>query len=128
MSALFSRPGAVFVPVPDLERARDWYVETLGFTSVGHWPKWGVSDVTLPDSPTSIGLTDRAPGRTLDWLCEETSTTHVNLLVEDAPAVHERLGHLGVDVGPLTPFEDAWSFWLRDPFDNVLGVASLPSS
>ncbi len=123
--ALFRRPGAIFVPVPDLEKARDWYVDALGFVSVGHWPAWGVSDVALPESPTALGLTDRAPGRTLGWLCEETRTPHANLLVRDAHAVHARLTELGLEVGPLEPFEDAYSWWFVDPYGNVFGVASI---
>ena len=93
----------VTIPVSDVDRARDFYVEKVGFeVDIDH----RVSDevrlvqLTPPGSACSIhlgrGTVDMEPGD-LDG---------VFLVVSDLRAAHAQLAERGVDVGEILIFDD----------------------
>jgi catechol 2,3-dioxygenase-like lactoylglutathione lyase family enzyme len=108
--------GAVFVPVRDIEAARDWYCELLelpkGETLFGHLyvvPMREGSGLVL-DSKDFAGPHDRKP------------IFHFNTL--DVPAAHARCAARRVDaLGPVT---DGVFFTFKDPDGNLLMVANVP--
>ena len=113
----------VAVPVSDVDRARDFYVEQAGF---GLDIDQAVSDdvrfvqLTPPGSACSIsigtGLSDAPPG----------SVKGVQIVVDDADAAHADLSARGV---PVSPVEDlAWGrfVYFADPDGNAWAVQELP--
>ena len=96
----------VLIPVADVDRAKQFYVDTCGFTlDVDHQPNdaFRVVQVTPPGSACSltfgIGITDAAPG----------SYRGTHLVVTDIEAARAELAERGVDIGEIrhmTP--DGW--------------------
>jgi catechol 2,3-dioxygenase-like lactoylglutathione lyase family enzyme len=93
----------VLIPVTDVDRAKDFYVETVGFTlDVDHQAgdDFRVVQMTPPGSACSIsvgkGITDAAPG----------SVRGTHLVVSDIEAARSELAERGVEVSEvrhLTP-------------------------
>lgn len=108
--------GAVFVPVRDVEAARDWYCGLLGLPRgevlFGHLyvlPMRDGSGLVLD----SKGFTGPHDGKPL---------FHFN--TDDVPAAHAQCAELGVDdLGPVT---DGAFFTFKDPDGNLLMVANVP--
>ncbi len=92
----------VVVPVSDVDRARAFYVERVGFNlDVDHraGETFRVVQLTPPGSACSIsigtGITDAAPG----------SVRGLHLVVADIDAARAELVERGVDVGEIHHFE-----------------------
>jgi catechol 2,3-dioxygenase-like lactoylglutathione lyase family enzyme len=88
----------ITVPVSDVERARRFYVDQVGFTlDIDYSPHnaFRVVQLTPPGSSCSIqignGLTDARPG----------SLRNVYLIVTDLKAARSRLLERGVEVGEI---------------------------
>ena len=88
----------VLIPVSDVDRAKEFYVETCGFTlDVDHQPndEFRVVQITPPGSACSltfgIGITDAAPG----------STRGTHLVVTDIEAARAELLGRGVEVSEI---------------------------
>ena len=112
----------VQVPVADIDRAKDFYVEKLGF---GADADATVSDelrfvqLTPPGSACSIALTrgahQMAPG-SLDGL---------QLVVDDADAAREELRARGVPVSEVQEFPWGRFVFFHDPDGNAWAVQQL---
>lgn len=91
------------VPVADVDRAIDFYVETLGFAKdVDVKPADGIRvvQVTPPGSACSIGF-----GSGLDVYRGEPGTVRgLHLIVEDLDAARAHLLERGVEVGEVHDF------------------------
>lgn len=92
------RIEVITLPVSDVDRARRFYVEQLGFAlDVDYQPndRFRVVQLTPPGSACSVqlgvGLTDAAPG--------SARTTY--LVVTDIQAAHRELTVRGAPVGPI---------------------------
>jgi catechol 2,3-dioxygenase-like lactoylglutathione lyase family enzyme len=92
----------VLVPVSDVDRAKAFYVEKVGFNlDVDHraGDEFRVVQLTPPGSACSIsigtGITDAAPG----------SVRGLHLVVADVEAARAELAGRGVDVGEIHHFE-----------------------
>ncbi|MGH2734161.1 MAG: VOC family protein [Actinomycetota bacterium] len=88
----------VLIPVTDVDRAKDFYVEKCGFNlDVDHQPneEFRVVQITPPGSACSltmgIGITDAAPG----------SYRGTHLVVNDIEAGRARLVERGVEVSEI---------------------------
>lgn len=113
----------VQVPVADIDRAKAFYTEKLGFSDD---VDARVSDevrfvqLTPPGSACSISLTsgvhEMAPG-SLDGL---------QVVVDDADAAREALLASGVEVGPVQEFPWGRFVYLKDPDGNGWAVQQLP--
>jgi catechol 2,3-dioxygenase-like lactoylglutathione lyase family enzyme len=127
----------VVVPVADVDRAKNFYSEKLGFhVDVDHRPTedFRVVQLTPPGSACSItigkGLGDMPPG----------SLKGLQLVVSDIHAARAQLVERGVDVGEIQHFEDGsmvqgaiaepyGSFiFFSDPDGNAWAVQEGPSS
>jgi catechol 2,3-dioxygenase-like lactoylglutathione lyase family enzyme len=93
----------VVVPVSDVDRAKRFYSEQLGFvvdTDTRISDTFRVVQLTPPGSACSItigtGLNAMAPG----------SLQGLQLVVPDIQAAHEELVARGVDVSPIQHFEN----------------------
>ena len=96
----------VLIPVSDVDRAKEFYVEQLGFNlDVDHQPndKFRVVQMTPPGSACSvtmgIGITDATPG----------SVWGTHLIITDIEAAHAELTDRAVEVSDIrhmTP--DGW--------------------
>ena len=110
------------VPVSDVDRAKAFYVDQLGF-SPDHDHQ--VSDelrfvqLTPPGSACSIALTtgahSMAPG-TIDGL---------QVVVDDAEAVHAELAGRGVDVSAVQDFPWGRFVFFKDPDGNGWAVQEI---
>ena len=88
----------VLIPVTDVDRAKEFYVDTCGFNlDVDHQPsdEFRVVQVTPPGSACSLtfglGITDAAAG----------SYRGTHLVVTDIEAARAELGKRGVEVGEI---------------------------
>ena len=93
----------VVVPVSDVDRAKAFYTEKLGFNlDVDHRAddNFRVVQLTPPGSACSIsigkGITDAAPG----------SVRGLHLVVSDIEAARAELLARGMDIGEIQHFED----------------------
>ena len=102
----------VLIPVSDVDRAKEFYVETCGFTlDVDHDvnERFRVVQITPPGSACSItigrGLTDAAPG----------SYRGTHLVVADIEAARAELVGRGVEVGEIRHFDSGSGAWESGP-------------
>jgi catechol 2,3-dioxygenase-like lactoylglutathione lyase family enzyme len=114
----------VSVPVSDVDRAKDFYVEKAGFT-LEH--DHTVSDeirfvqLTPPGSACSIalgtGLSDMDPG----------SVQGLQLVVPDIQAARDELLERGVEVGDVQVFPWGSFVFFSDPDGNGWAVQQVPA-
>src|SRR5919112_430564 len=112
----------VAVPVSDVDRAKAFYVDKVGFNA-DHDHR--VSDelrfvqLTPPGSACSIsigtGLIDAEPG----------SVKGLQLVVDDADAAHADLSGRGVEVGPVQEFPWGRFVFFSDPDGNHWAVQQI---
>ena len=93
----------VVVPVSDVDRAKEFYTEKLGFhLDVDHraGENFRVVQLTPPGSACSVtigtGLSDAAPG----------SVRGLQLVVSDIEAAHAQLLERGVEVSEISHFDE----------------------
>jgi catechol 2,3-dioxygenase-like lactoylglutathione lyase family enzyme len=113
----------VAVPVSDVDRAKEFYVEKAGFDA-DHDHQ--VSDelrfvqLTPPGSACSIaigtGIVDTPPG----------SAKGLQLVVADADAARAELLERGVEVGEVQDFPWGRFVFFEDPDGNAWSVQELP--
>ncbi|HLA63471.1 MAG TPA: glyoxalase superfamily protein [Rhodothermales bacterium] len=124
----------VVVPVSDVDRAKQFYSEQVGFNvDVDHQPndQFRVVQLTPPGSGCSVtigkGLIDSAPG----------SLKGLQLVVSDVEAARAQLAERGVDVTPVRYMEDGvwkdghggpWNSFVffKDPDGNSWAVQEKP--
>ncbi len=113
----------VFLPVTDVDRAKAFYVDQVGFhADQDHAisPELRFVQLTPPGSACSvafgIGLTDMAPG----------SQKGVMLVTEDVRALREQLAGRGVEVSEVD--EQTWGHFVyfSDPDGNSWALQQLP--
>jgi predicted enzyme related to lactoylglutathione lyase len=113
----------VAIPVSDVDRAKSFYVEQIGFNAdYDHQ----VSDelrfvqLTPPGSACSIalgvGVTDAEPG----------SVKGMQMVVSDIEAAHGHLVEKGVDVSDVQVFPWGSFVFFDDPDGNRWAVQQLP--
>jgi predicted enzyme related to lactoylglutathione lyase len=112
----------VAVPVTDVDRAKEFYVEKAGFNP-DHDHR--VSDevrfvqLTPPGSPASIaigkGVTEAEPG----------SVQGLQMTVEDADAAHADLASRGVEVSDVQEFPWGRFVFFSDPDGNRWAVQEI---
>jgi predicted enzyme related to lactoylglutathione lyase len=113
----------VAVPVSDVDRAKAFYTEQVGFNADhDHTASDEVRFVQLtpPGSQCSIalgrGLTDAAPG----------SVRGLQVVVADVEAAREQLAGRGVDVSDVQHFPWGSFVFFSDPDGNSWAVQQLP--
>jgi len=112
----------VAVPVSDVDRAKRFYAEQVGFNA-DHDHK--ISDelrfvqLTPPGSACSIalgvGVTDAAPG----------SVTGLQMVVDDIEAAHAHLADRGVEVSEVQDFPWGRFVFFADPDGNRWAVQQI---
>lgn len=114
------------VPVADVDRAKSFYVDLLGFVEdVDVQPAPGVRVVQLtpPGSACSVSLSEGLP-----HISEMTpGTVHgVHLVVSDIEQARAELAGNGVDVGPVTDVGGGVRYaWFQDPDGNTLTLQEM---
>lgn len=113
----------VFVPVSDVDRAKDFYVNKVGFNAdYDERPMDGIRFVQLtpPGSGCSIaigeGLNDAPPG----------TAPSLQLVVSDIHAAHEQLKANGVDVSDVDVQDWGHFVYFADPDGNKWAVQYIP--
>ena len=115
--------ATVIVPVDDVDRAIEFYVDKLGFEKRVDIPFGGAYrwvEVSPADADTTVAICQPPPGRTAG-----NAETGISLQTDDIDAVHAEPKARGVDVddevsrmgAPVPPM-----VWLRDPEGNVLMI------
>lgn len=125
----------VVVPVSDVDRAKHFYAEMMGFTvDVDHAPneRFRVVQLTPPGSGCSVtigkGLTEMSPG----------SLQGLQLVVEDIAAAHAELRERGVPVSSIQHHDgegfvegpgDRWNSFVffSDPDGNSWAIQERPA-
>ena len=116
------RLEVAFVPVSDVDRAKEFYVDKVGFhADHDQSPTESIRFVqcTPPGSACSIafgkGLSDRAPG----------TSGPLMLVVDDADAAHDELAARGVSVSDVD--EQPWGrfVYFTDPDGNSWNVQQV---
>jgi catechol 2,3-dioxygenase-like lactoylglutathione lyase family enzyme len=113
----------VFVPVSDVDRAKDFYVNKVGFNAdFDERPMDGIRFVQLtpPGSACSIsigeGLTDAPPG----------SAPNLQIVVNDIQAAHDHLKGNGVEVSDIDVLDWGHFVYFADPDGNKWAVHPGP--
>jgi len=113
----------VIVPVSDVDRAKAFYTDKIGFhADQDHRVSETLRFVQLtpPGSACSIaigeGLTDAAPG----------SVQGLQLVVPDAAAARDELAGRGLVVGDVQTFDWGKFVFFSDPDGNRWSVQELP--
>ena len=113
----------VTVPVSDVDRAKAFYVDQVGFNAdhdhaVGDGLRF--VQLTPPGSACSIalgeGITDAAPG----------SVPGIQMVVGDADAARAELAARGVEVSEVQEFPWGRFVFFNDPDGNRWSVQELP--
>ena len=114
----------VFVPVSDVDRAKDFYVNKVGFNpDFDERPMDGIRFVQLtpPGSACSIaigeGLSDAPPG----------TAPSLQLVVSDIQAAHRQLKDNGVDVSDVDVQDWGHFVYFADPDGNKWAVQYIPA-
>ncbi|MGY0023522.1 VOC family protein [Streptomyces sp. cg35] len=131
----------VVVPVSDVDRAKDFYADKVGFkvdldSQVA--PGIRIVQLTPPGSRCSIALTEGMPGAPGQQPMRPGSLTGLQVCVTDIAAAREELAGRGVDVSPVRhagpegwadgPGEQWNSFmFFTDPDGNGWTVQEAPS-
>lgn len=113
----------VTVPVSDVDRAKSFYVEQVGFnadTDQSPSPDIRFVQLTPPGSACSIaigrGLVDTAPG----------SAAGLQLVVASAEQAHAELSARGVEVSDVQDFPWGRFVFFADPDGNRWAVQEVP--
>jgi predicted enzyme related to lactoylglutathione lyase len=113
----------VQVPVSDVDRAKAYYTEKVGFTAdVDITVREGLRFVQLtpPGSACSIaigtGLSDMQPG----------TVQGLQVVVEDIDAARNDLASRGVEVGEVEVFDWGSFVYFSDPDGNGWAVQQVP--
>jgi catechol 2,3-dioxygenase-like lactoylglutathione lyase family enzyme len=113
----------VAIPVTDVDRAKSFYVDQVGFIADHDHqvnPELRFVQLTPPGSACSIvmgvGITEMAPG----------SQKGVQMVVADAQACRDQLIANGVDASPVK--EQPWGkfIFFADPDGNTWALQELP--
>ncbi len=124
------RPGAyllelVPVPVSDIDRAKEFYADVLGFhLDVDVRPADGVRIVQLtPEgSACSISLTEGVP-----FLGMPAGTLRgLHLVVSDIEASRTELAGRGVEIGPVEDMGGVFYAQFADPDGNTWTLQHMP--
>jgi predicted enzyme related to lactoylglutathione lyase len=114
----------IAVPVSDVDRARDFYADKVGFTlDHDHTVNADLRFVQLtpPGSGCSIaigkGLVDSPPG----------SVKGLQLVVPDIDAARAELAGRGVDVSEVATFDWGSFVYFSDPDGNAWAVQAIPA-
>jgi len=112
----------VSVPVTDVDRAKAFYVDQVGFNPDHDYQ---VTDelrfvqLTPPGSACSIvigqGITEMAPG----------SQTGLQVVVEDVEAIRQELIGRGVDASEVDKQPWGWFSYFRDPDGNAWSMQQM---
>ena len=112
----------VAIPVSDVDRAKEFYVERVGFNpDHDHAVREGIRFVQLtpPGSACSIaignGVTDAPPG----------SVRGMQVVVSDIEAAHAELAGRGVDVSEIQDFPWGSFVFFEDPDGNRWAVQQI---
>ena len=113
----------VILPVTDVDRAKAFYVDRLGFNA-DHDQQVNESlrfvQLTPPDSACSIafgtGITDAEPG----------TVKGLQLVTDDIELVHTTLVDNGVTVEPIADLDWGRFIYFADPDGNTWAVQQLP--
>jgi catechol 2,3-dioxygenase-like lactoylglutathione lyase family enzyme len=113
----------VTIPVTDVDRAKEFYVDKVGFTADhDHQVNEGLRFVQLtpPGSACSIcfgtGITDMEPG----------SQRGVQVVVDDADAAFASLTSAGVEASPVQDLDWGRFVSFSDPDGNTWSLQELP--
>lgn len=113
----------VAIPVTDVDRAKRFYVEQVGFHADHDRvvnPELRFVQLTPPGSGCSIamgsGITDAEPG----------SVRGMQLVVDDADIAHAELKERGVEVSDVQEFPWGRFVFFSDPDGNAWAVQELP--
>jgi predicted enzyme related to lactoylglutathione lyase len=112
----------VAVPVSDVDRAKRFYAEQVGFNADHDHqvsPELRFVQLTPPGSACSIvlgiGITDAQPG----------SVTGLQMVVDDIQAARTHLVDRGVDVGEVQEFPWGLFVFFNDPDGNSWAVQQI---
>ena len=113
----------VSIPVSDVDRAKAFYVDQVGFVADHDHRVSGelrFVQLTPPGSACSIafgtGITETPPG----------SVQGLQLVVDDVEAARAELAGRGVDVGEVQHFDWGSFVFFSDPDGNGWAVQQLP--
>lgn len=114
----------IFVPVSDVDRARDFYVDKVGFT-LDHDVRVSETlrfvQITPPGSACSIAF-----GEGLGDQMAVGTQKGIQVVVDSAQAAHDELVANGIEASPVETL--AWGIFtgFSDPDGNTWAIQELP--
>lgn len=118
MASPFLRVDSVFIPVKDLNKAIDWYTQTLEFGL--HWrnDEGGFACIDGGSMPITLAQIPQ------DREFVPFTNAPFNFYVQDVEETHRILKDKGVTVGEIDKLYHVRWFWFLDPDGNRLEVCS----
>ncbi|WP_158589639.1 MULTISPECIES: VOC family protein [Clostridia] len=114
---LFQRIDTVFVFVPNLSTAKNWYTNTLELPVLFEDVTNNLIVLKLGETPLTLLKADTT--------YESNRPPHFNFFSENIETTHSHLRHKGVKVEPIETYDRMSSFVFYDPFGNKLEVCSF---
>lgn len=114
---LFQRIDTVFVLVPHLETAKDWYTKVLELPILFEDVTNHLIVLKLGETPLTL--------RKADTTYESNRPPHFNFFSENIATAHSHLLNKGVTVEAIESYDSMSSFVFYDPFGNKLEVCSF---
>lgn len=115
----------VALPVTDVDRAKAFYVDQVGFTADHDYvlsPELRFVQLTPPGSACSIvlgtGITEMAPG----------SQKGVQMVIEDADAARAELRSRGVECSEVDEQDWGRFVYFADPDGNTWSLQQMPAA
>ncbi|MBP1882480.1 VOC family protein [Sinorhizobium mexicanum] len=117
VSAIESEIGGVFIPVSNIEAARDWYCHLLGRPADGDIP-FGHLYVIAMKGSTALVLDSKG------FVGPHVGKPVFHFNADDLSAAHAHVSALDAD--NVSPITDGAFFTFNDPDGNLLMVANVP--
>ncbi|WP_181350872.1 VOC family protein [Thalassobacillus sp. CUG 92003] len=119
--------GSVFIPVTNLDTAKQWYEDNLGVIKVDEWSNGDDEGAGYCFKNGAAGLAlikVEKPQPTEFTIKGRKKNVYFNFSVEDIDAAHTRLKQNGVNTTDIEDHGDMKGFDFFDPDDNAFSVVS----
>jgi len=121
MSMINSKVGAIFVPVSDIRKAREWYCSILNLEPIYDIIFGHLCCIPMDNNGLNIVLDSKI--YTEDSYAR-TPMFHFN--TEDIHEAYQFLKEMGVEI--ITGIEHEHSFNIKDPDGNMLMICKITNS
>ncbi|HEU5138690.1 MAG TPA: VOC family protein [Bacillales bacterium] len=124
------RVGGIFIPVTDLERSIEWYMECLNLKLVDRWPEGAGAGFTFENGEAGLGLVKVETKQPTEFrVSSRYQNCYYNFEPENVQEMHQFLKGRGVKVTEIEDHGPMEGFDFFDPDGNPFSaVRDKPQS